>query len=173
MKNFSIKKIFICLLFILFLSAQKNIVFAQNSNSCSTGIFPNIVICGRSPQNTVCPVDPISGKDTTKPCTMPDFIEVLSRVLLFGITFVLLLLPLAFVWVGVQMIYQQGNPYKLSSLKEKATNIIIGLIVVFAAWLIVKTIVTAFGVRISDNPENGVPNFLLDNSGNKTDLNPR
>jgi hypothetical protein len=155
------KSVFVLALFTyIFVPIQ---VSAQSSNSCDTGIFPLIVICGRT-ASSPCAIDPDTNKDTTKMCKTADFIEILSRLILFAITLILLLLPLVFVWIGVELLIFQKTPDKILKLKSQIFNVLIGFFVIFAAWLIIKTIVSSFGVKSE------IPNFLLNKDGSKADI---
>ncbi len=61
------------------------------------------------------------------------------------------------VWAGIKLVTSAGNTHALEDAKSMVTNVIIGFVIVMAAWLIVDTI---FKMLVKDTDNFGVWNEL-------------
>ncbi len=73
-------------------------------------------------------------------CSACNFVELLNLLIvwLFGIVFVIF--AVLMVMAGFGLVTSGGNQSALDAAKSKFTNAIIGIIIVFAAWIIVDTL---------------------------------
>jgi hypothetical protein len=146
------KKIFLIALFsVIILFSLKSCIFAADQDWCSDlsheqrsgGIVP----CGRS-----CD-DPSTSEDETTPCTICHFFIMLQRIvnfLLFDIVPVLAVLMIA---IGGFMYITafanpagEGSPAMVSKAKSLFSAIVIGLLIIYGAWVIINTFLMLIGV---------------------------
>lgn len=83
-------------------------------------------------------------------CNWCSFVSLINRIVTWLIGFLSILAVLAFVYVGFKLVTSMGNPSEWESAKKMFTNLVIGLIIVLAAWLIVDTsmrILTGKGIN--------------------------
>jgi hypothetical protein len=129
-----------------------NFSFAQTTDACGgDSIFPPLVICGRS-STSAC-------EQFKEPCEVRHLPLLMGEIIIFIITLLLILSPIYIMYIGIQMIFQQGLPKQLNKLKGQLLWTIVYLIIILGSWLIIKEVVNVFGIS-SD-----VPSFLLDNNG--------
>ncbi len=171
MKNF--KKSFL-IIFLGTLLLCSNIFVAEtsarglfdtfNDGDCKTDtVLPVLVICGRNKTSA----EGVNSSCTkyTEPCTFPDLIEIVARVVVFLILLALLIVPLIIIYTGAMLIAIQkfsiGGISTIQDLKDKFMVRILYFILLLAAWLIVRTIVGVFQVNSNINT------FLLDENGQR------
>jgi hypothetical protein len=164
-----IKKIFLgtCLTVILFssfntASAQSLFGITDPPGCESKDIFlPNLLICGRSPSSGAC-------QAYQKQCGLGDLAETGSRVLVWLITIVLLVVPLIIMYYGAKLMWyqQQAKAEMVKFVKERLTIIVLFFILMLSGWLIVRTVVDIFQV------DERVPTFLIDENGNEVKARP-
>lgn len=146
-------------------SAQSLFGITDPAGCESKDIFlPNLLICGRSPSSGAC-------QAYQKPCGLGDLAETGSRVLVWLITIVLLIVPLIIMYYGAMVMYHSTlNPdlkiSVLNDIKKRFKQIIIYFILLLAGWLIVRTVVDVFQV------DERVPTFLIDENGNEVKARP-
>lgn len=117
--------------------------------------LPTLLICGRNKDADTC-------DKFKQQCTLGDLVETGSRVLVWLISVVILVVPILVMYYGAQIIINQqldGNISKIKELRGKLFNILIYFILLLGAWLIVRTVVDIFQV------EDRVPSFLIDENG--------
>jgi len=127
------KKIFLpiflfCLLSIIFIP-----VLVNADGLCDDTIDNGIVPCG----NTVA-----------CPCTIGHFFVMLARIYKFIVYQIAT--PLAIIAItigGILMMISAGNPNLMSTGKKVLYSAIIGLVLVFCSYLIIKFILTAIGYQ--------------------------
>lgn len=54
------------------------------------------------------------------------------------------------VFGGIRWITSQGDEAKVKEARDQVTNALIGLVVVFAAWAILKLVETLFGINLTN-----------------------
>lgn len=73
-------------------------------------------------------------------CGFDDLIE-LAKAVMNNLTVVAVLLAsIVFIWVGYTLLTSQGDTGAMSKAKKALGNVVLGLFIVLAAWLIVYTI---------------------------------
>jgi hypothetical protein len=109
---------------------------------------------------------PCSGGDECDACHL---VQLAQNILDFLIIFTVSISAVLFVVAGLMMVTSAGDTGKLSKAKSIFTNVVIGLIIVLAAWLIIDTVMKAFlftgpssGSQINIGPWNEI---LCANSG--------
>lgn len=88
------------------------------------------------------------GPGTSKPvCELCDFFVMLDRVVQFLLFRIVPVLAALMITIGgIMYIVGQGKPEVLSTVKNLFTAIIIGLVIIYGAWLIISLFLTTIGV---------------------------
>lgn len=92
--------------------------------------------------------------DGGRMCGYSDAIRLIKRIIEYIFVLVLPISAIVFAYAGYLLLTSGGNTEKLKSAKRAMTNVIIGIVVIMAAWLVVKTIATSLGV------DDGIANIL-------------
>jgi predicted secreted protein len=103
------------------------------SGDCEGGLVP----CGRS-----CD-DPTTDVCECCPCTLCHLFVLFKRVVDF--VFLNIVLPLGVLMIvigGVMLLTAAGDPGRINQGKSVIKAVIIGLVIIFIAWLIVNTVIT-------------------------------
>ena len=97
-------------------------------------LLPAITVAASLP-GTIVPCNGIS-------CTCGDLVQLAQNVLNTGIYFAVFISAVLFAWAGWQMISGKslGESGKIEEAKKVLWNVMIGLVIILAAWLIVDTI---------------------------------
>jgi len=141
------KKVFaVFFLSLLFFSITASLVSAdcttKSGEFCPSCPEPGgLVPCGRN-----CD-DPTTSKCECEPCKLCDFFVMIDKWidrLLFMVVPSLAVLMIAI--GGGMYIVSQGNPEMLGRAKKLFTSVVIGLLIIYGAWLFVNTFLMAIGV---------------------------
>jgi hypothetical protein len=138
---------------VLTLATNINIASAESSETCPESIFPELIVCGRS-EKSLCKTE-----DNIQPCRLEHIPLLFGNIMQFAIIFVLMLIPLYIMWIGLQMIIYREKADALSQLKKKILASIGFFILIFASWIIIRTVTEVFGVS------QDIPSFLLNQDG--------
>lgn len=85
---------------------------------------------------------------TTVPCTFDKFIELIQKIVKFLLfDFAVPLAAISFAVAGVMILTAGGNTGQVEKAKEIFWNVLIGLIVALAAWLVVNAILIGLGAE--------------------------
>ena len=86
-----------------------------------------------------------TGAGGAHPCTCKDLIKTAQNVLFTGIYLSVFLSAVLFAWAGWKMLSGKtsGDSESIGNAKKILWNVIIGLVIILAAWLIVNTLFTA------------------------------
>ena len=84
-------------------------------------------------------------------CGFTDVIALISRIITYIIVLVIPIAAIVIAYAGFLFLTSGGNPAKKTAAKKAITSAIVGIIIILAAWLIVKTIVSALGVDTTEN----------------------
>lgn len=93
----------------------------------------------------------LPGGQSVRPVAgMPDGDGFLQSAISFGLTTLLIIVTLAalifLIWGGIAWITSQGDKGKIESARKRIVFAIIGLIVAFASFFIIRAVGTFFGV---------------------------
>jgi len=91
--------------------------------------------------------DPDTPYDETQPCQLCHFFVMTDKILDF--VFLRLVPAIAVLMLligGIMFFFAGGNPQTLSQAKSVITATVMGLVIIFAAWLIVNTFFGMIGV---------------------------
>ena len=92
------------------------------------------------------------GGETDDPCGIEDFIQIIANFIEFLLVYIAI--PLAacvFMYAGFLMMTAGGNTTKIAAGKDAFQFVLIGLIIAFAAWLIVQGLLTGLGIQADFN----------------------
>lgn len=81
--------------------------------------------------------------DLSSRCSYKHFIELIVRVIKFGLILLLPVIAIIAVYTGIQMIVNRANPIKLEESKKVFIRILIGIAVMLLAWTLIATILSA------------------------------
>lgn len=79
-------------------------------------------------------------------CGWSDFIKQINKIITLLLYIAVLLSVISFIYAGFKMIFSGGNEEAVKSAKHIFWNVVVGLVLVYAAWLIVNFVLTSFGV---------------------------
>ncbi len=83
-------------------------------------------------------------------CTFEHVLQLIENIINFSLNYLFFpLFVIAIVYAGYLLMTSGDNPGKRKQAKEIFINILIGLVVVLAAWLIVKLILVGLGYDTS------------------------
>lgn len=109
------------------------------------GIFlfvPNFVHA----QNSLVPCTGTS----ESPCGFTSFITLIQNIITFAIKYIIIPVgAIIFAYVGFLFLTSGGSAETRKKAKNIFIKVVIGIVVILAAWLIVSTILTVFGVTDS------------------------
>lgn len=109
--------------------------------ACISIIFPLSVGAEYDPK-----IGLISCDGIVDPCDFEDVLETANMMIDFLIfTLAMPLAAIIFAWAGFLFITGGADPGKRTKAKGMMLNVVIGLVIALAAWLIVKTILLALG----------------------------
>jgi len=81
------------------------------------------------------------------PCTFCDFFVMINRIVQFVMTRIVPVIAVLMLVIGGVMFFFAGaNPNALQTAKGIITSVVIGLVIIFCAWVIVNTVITKIGI---------------------------
>ncbi|MGC9968219.1 MAG: hypothetical protein ABSC29_00590 [Minisyncoccia bacterium] len=87
------------------------------------------------------------GTDTKNCEDLCDLVSTAANVIYFGIGVVIwIIAPIMIAWSGISLILSQGNPQGISAARDRATRVVIGLLIVLCAYLIISVFVNVLKV---------------------------
>jgi len=90
--------------------------------------------------------DPSTPKNETLACGFCDFFKLIDNLFDFVMRMVIVVATLMLVVGGVYFFFAGANPGALETGKKIITSTIIGLVIIFSAFLIVGTVLSAIGL---------------------------
>lgn len=106
-----------------------------------------LVPCGLSAD------DQAQAGDQTVPCNFCHLFVLFNNIVKFAmITLVPVIAVLMLVVGGVMFFFAGAKPDTLNQAKGIITSVVIGLLIIFAAWVIVNTVLKFSGIVKSDSP---------------------
>ena len=82
------------------------------------------------------PLVPCGGVD----CNVCDLALLAQNILNAGIYIAIFLSAILFAWAGWKYVTAGGNPGKATDARKIFTNVVIGLVIIIAGWLVVDTV---------------------------------
>lgn len=76
-------------------------------------------------------------------CNFCEIVKLGNEIITTLISLAFVFFGILFIYSGLQLVLSGGNTSKLEDAKKKLTNALIGLIIIFAAWLVVDTLLKA------------------------------
>lgn len=98
-----------------------------------TVFFVPVLVLAQEAQKGIVPC---TGTD----CTACDIVGLASNLMQFFVTLAIVIATLMFTWAGVKYITAGPKPDQISEAHKIFFNVLIGLVVVLAAWLIIDII---------------------------------
>jgi len=92
---------------------------------------------------TIVPED-CQGADAATKCDICDVAQLAQNALNAGIYIAVFLSAILFAWAGWKYVSAGGDTGKVKSAREIFTNVLIGLVIILAGWLVVDTIMKTF-----------------------------
>ena len=136
----------IVLIILLFLLSVSFFSFIPQETQAQAQICPVGQRGGLVPCAKYCD-DPNTPYDETKPCQLCHFFVMLDRILDFVFTRLVPAVAVLLLMIGgVMFFFAGGSPQTLGTAKSIITSVVIGLIIIFAAWLIINTFFILIGV---------------------------
>lgn len=87
------------------------------------------------------------GTDNKNCQDLCDLVETSANVIYFGIAVVIwIIAPIMIAWVGISLIFSRGNPGAITAARDRATRVVVGLLIVLCAYLIVSTFVSVLKI---------------------------
>jgi len=87
----------------------------------------------------------VSGQ-VSNPCNFDDIIKLINNVIDFILKYMVIpICAIMFAYAGVLLVISGGQDSARTKAKDIFTNAVIGLVIAFAAWLIVKLILSILG----------------------------
>jgi hypothetical protein len=93
---------------------------------------------------------------TGRMCGLADIITLIQNIIEYIFILVLPIAAIVFAYVGYLYLTSGGNTAKHTQAKQAMTNLGIGILIILAAWLIIKSVLTTLGV------DTGISNMFLD-----------
>lgn len=107
-------------------------------------LFPAISLAqGTDPEYGFVPC----GNKGQEACTTEDAVTFANNMISWLITMLGVIAVIAFVYTGFKLLTSGGSTGEWSKAKSMFTNIVIGIIIILAAWLVVDTIMRALTDR--------------------------
>lgn len=111
----------------------------QTSNYLSTAVLAGVVYAQQ------IPLEPPAGWERLGEITLPNIISAFIKLVLV----VAALVAFAFlVFGGIKWIVSGGDKEQTAKAQGTITAALVGLVIVFAAWAIIKLLETFFGIQI-------------------------
>lgn len=86
------------------------------------------------------------------PCDTTDVVNFVNGLIKFLISLLAIIAVIMLTITGFQMVVSGGNSNQMGVLKDRLTNIIIGIIIILAAWLVVDKIMEMLTGKGLDGP---------------------
>lgn len=86
------------------------------------------------------------GNPGQQPCQFNHILELISNVINFVFIMIVPIAAVLFMWWGFRYMISSDDAQLRQSLKTYFKNLIIGIIIVMAAWLVIATLLRALGV---------------------------
>lgn len=100
------------------------------------------------------------GGDDEEPCTLCDLFVMLDNAIDFLIAppdgIIFLVATVIFIIGGIMFLVSSGEPEKISMAKKAMTNAVLGMMIIFAAWLFINLFYKVIGYKTDWGPWNQI-----------------
>lgn len=110
------------------------------ANTEKDATYSGLVPCGKSQAG------PGESQEVKAPCQFCHFFVMFKGILDFALKLVITIAVLMFVYGGFLYLVSGNNPSQLQTAMKVLTSTVIGLIIIFAAWIIISTIFVFLGL---------------------------
>ncbi len=87
------------------------------------------------------------GTVSEKMCGFKDFMNLVDRFIKLLLYVAVLLAVISFIYAGFRLLFSGGNEEAVKHAKHIFWNVVVGLVLVYGAWLIIHFIVVTLGVN--------------------------
>jgi type IV secretory pathway VirB2 component (pilin) len=84
-------------------------------------------------------------------CNFQDFMTLIERIIKLLLYVATILAVISFVYAGFLLLFSGGNEDALKHAKHIFVSVLIGLVLAFGAWLIVRFVLVTLGVKQDQN----------------------
>ena len=81
-------------------------------------------------------------------CGCAQLVQLAQNILGTGIYIAVVLSAVLFAWAGLKYLTNAANPEQKSQAKEVIRNVVIGLVIILASWLVVDTLLKTLQVNL-------------------------
>ncbi len=115
------------------------LVFAPFTSFALTGTGSGLVPCSNTP-------GPAPDYIISDPCDFNAFMELINNLIKYVIILAIPLAAISFAYAGFLLVTAGGeSAHAFGEAKGIFTNTLVGLVIILAAWLIIKTILSILG----------------------------
>ncbi len=87
------------------------------------------------------------GGSGERTCNFKDFMVLIDRIINLLLYVATILAVISFVYAGFKLLFSGGNEDAIKHAKFIFINVLIGLVLAYGAWLIVRFVLTTLGVK--------------------------
>ena len=90
------------------------------------------------------------GDDAEQKCNFKDFMTLFDRIITLLLYTATILAVISFVYAGYLLLFSGGSEEALTSAKHIFTSVLVGIVLAYGAWIIVRFVLVSFGVNKDD-----------------------
>jgi hypothetical protein len=87
------------------------------------------------------------GDDAEQKCIFKDFMTLFDRIITLLLYTATILAVISFVYAGYLLLFSGGSEEALKSAKHIFTSVLVGLVLAYGAWIIVRFVLDSLGVK--------------------------
>ena len=87
------------------------------------------------------------GDDAEQKCNFKDFMTLFDRIITLLLYTATILAVISFVYAGYLLLFSGGSEEALKSAKHIFTSVLVGLVLAYGAWIIVRFVLDSLGVN--------------------------
>jgi len=88
-----------------------------------------------------------NGDDAEQKCNFKDFMTLFDRIITLLLYTATILAVISFVYAGYLLLFSGGSEEALKSAKHIFTSVLVGLVLAYGAWIIVRFVLDSLGVN--------------------------
>lgn len=90
---------------------------------------------------------PLPGSGTEFACGFTDLMELIDRIITLLLYVAVVLSIISFVYAGYLLLFSGGNEEALKHAKHIFMSVLVGLVLAYGAWIIVRFVLVSLGVK--------------------------